>query len=246
MLLKCAAIVSALLLFTPAIARSAQPSGQPANAPGPAPTIMAAAPIVLLGASFAAGWQLAPIAGHAVINHGVGGQETPQLLARFDRDVIAAKPGAVILWGYVNNIFNAAPGQADQAAARARDDFQQMIARARGAGIEVIVATEVTVGPRGDDWGTTIKSWISWAVGRESYEDYINTHVVALNAWLAETAKREGLLLLDLKPVLSDSRGQRTRESRTADGAHITPAGYAAVTAYARPLLEQHFRQDGR
>lgn len=206
----------------------------------------AAAPIVLLGASFAAGWQLPPIAGHQVINRGVGGQETPQLLARFDHDVIAAKPRAVILWGYVNNIFNAPPGQADQAAARARDDFTQMIARARAAGIEVIVATEITIGPRSEDWGATIKSWIAWARGRDGYEDSINTHVLALNAWLAETATREGLLLLDLKPVLSDSRGQRTRESRAADGAHITPAGYAALTAYAGPRLEQHFRQGGR
>ncbi len=206
----------------------------------------AAAPIVLLGASFAAGWQLTSIAGHQVINRGIGGQETPQLLARFDHDVIDAKPAAVILWGYVNNIFNAPSGQADQAAARARDDFQQMISRARAAGIEAIAATEITIGPRRDDWGTSIRSWIGWALGREGYEDSINTHVLALNAWLADTARREGLLLLDLKPVLSDSRGQRTRESRTADGAHITPAGYAALTAYARPLLERHFQQRGR
>jgi lysophospholipase L1-like esterase len=244
MLLKCTATVSALLLFTLAIAPPVRSSGQPTETRGTAPTTMtAAAPIVLLGASFAAGWQLAPIAGHPVINRGVGGQETPQLLARFDDDVVAAKPRAVILWGYVNNIFNAPPGQAEQAAARARDDFQQMIGRARAAGIEVIAATEVIIGPRGTDWGSIVKSWIGWALGREGYEDYINTHVVALNGWLAETAKREGLLLLDLKPVLSDSRGQRTRESRAADGAHITPAGYAALTSYARPLLEQHFRR---
>ena len=125
MLLKCAAIVSALLLFTPGTARTArrarnQPRHQERRQPHGA-----AAPIVLLGASFAAGWQLPPIAGHQVINRGVGGQETPQLLARFDHDVIAAKPRAVILWGYVNNIFNAPPGQADQAAARARDDFSR-------------------------------------------------------------------------------------------------------------------------
>jgi hypothetical protein len=25
------------------------------------------------------------------------------------------------------------------------------------------------------------------------------------------------------------------------DGSHITPEGYAALDAYARPLLEQHF-----
>jgi hypothetical protein len=42
--------------------------------------------------------------------------------------------------------------------------------------------------------------------------------------------------------VLCDARGQRTKESRTADGGHITPAGYQALTAYARPVLEEHFR----
>ena len=57
------------------------------------------APIVFIGASFAAAWQLAPIAGHEVVNRAAGGQETPHFLARFDHDVVAAKPHAVILWG---------------------------------------------------------------------------------------------------------------------------------------------------
>jgi lysophospholipase L1-like esterase len=244
MSLKRAAILPALLLlFMVKAAHPAQPRDRQAGSQNAPPATMeATAPIVLIGASFAADWHLAPIAGHQVINHAVSGQETPEFLARFDRDVVAERPRAVILWGYVNNIFNAPEGQAEQAVARARDDFQQMIANARTAGIEVILCTEITIGPKVEDWVPTVKSWIGWMIGRESYEDWINTHVLALNAWLTETAKREGMLLLDLQPVLIDARGRRTRESRSADGGHLTPTGYQALTAYAQPILEEHFR----
>ena len=59
------------------------------------------------------------IAGHPVINRGVSGHETQDILARFDHDVIAARPRAVILWGYMNNIVNLPHGQGDQGEARA-------------------------------------------------------------------------------------------------------------------------------
>jgi lysophospholipase L1-like esterase len=247
MSLKPAAILSALLLlFTIEIAYSGQSPLRPTGSQDTVSTATpAAAPMVIIGASFAADWQLPPIAGSQVINHGVAGQETSQFVTRFDRDVIAEKPRAVILWGYANNFFNAPPGQAEQAAARARDDFQQMFDKARAAGIEVIVATEITIGPKVEDWVPTIKSWVNWMVGRETYEESINKHILALNAWLTGTARRDGMLVLDLQPVLCDARGQRTKESRQADGSHITPAGYQALTAYARPVLEEHFRHPG-
>ena len=192
------------------------------------------APIVFIGASNAAGWQLAPIAGHEVVNRAAGGQETQHFVARFDDDVVAARPRAVILWGYMNNIANTPDREGGRAEARVRDDCQRLIVKARAAGIELIVATDVMIG-FDEGWRTAIRSWAGRMLGRERYEDYINKHMTSLNAWLTATAKRERLLLLDLESVLSHGSGKRTRESSEADG-HITQAGYEALTAYARPI----------
>lgn len=196
-------------------------------------------PIVLLGASYAGGWQLPPIAGRTVINKGMEGQQSWELLERFDRDVVALRPSAVILWGYINDVFRSSPEGIDGAVARARRSVEEMVARARQAGIEPIVATEVTMGPRAG-WGEWAASWVGWAMGKRSYQDYINGHVLSLNSWLRDFAKREKLLVLDLHSVVSDPGGQRRRGMAKDDGSHIAPAGYAALTAYATPMLEGH------
>ena len=198
-------------------------------------------PLLILGASYAGGWKLPPVAGRQILNRGVSGQESWEVLARFDRDALEAHPSSIILWGYINDVFRAPRDQMDKALARARGSFEQMIAKARAAGIDVIVATEVTIRPK-DEWSETIASWVGWALGKQSYQDYINGHVLALNSWLRELAKREHLLLLDLEPQLSDARNVRRKEFSNADGSHITPAGYDALNAYAVPTLEQYFR----
>jgi lysophospholipase L1-like esterase len=201
-------------------------------------------PIVLLGASYARGWQLPPVAGRSIVNKGEGGQESWELLARFDRDVLALRPSAVIIWGTINDVFRAPRDRIDSALDRVRTSFEQMTAKAKGAGVEVIVATEVTIRAN-DDWREWAASWIGWVLGKTSYQDYVNGHVATLNAWLRNFADREGLLLLDLQPVVSDAGGQRRRGFAAEDGSHFTSAGYDALTAYATPVLERHFGQPG-
>jgi uncharacterized SAM-binding protein YcdF (DUF218 family)/lysophospholipase L1-like esterase len=196
--------------------------------------------IVILGASYAGGWKPAPVAGLTFVNKGVAGQESWEMLARFDRDVVAERPRAVILWGFINDIHRAPKDRIGAAVTRARDSFVQMIAKARAAGIEPIVATEVTIRPI-DSWSETVGAWVGWATGKTSYQDVVNGQVIETNAWLKDLAKREGLLVLDLLPVLSDDRGVRRKAFAKPDGSHITPEGYATLDAYARPILERHF-----
>lgn len=203
------------------------------------------APIVLLGASYAGGWALPSVAGRAVVNKGVAGQQSWEMLDRFDRDVVAQRPTAVILWGYINDVFRSSRDDMGAAQARAKASFEQMIAKARAAGIEPIVATEVTMGLKAG-WGEWLASWVGWAMGKESYQAYINARVLELNAWLRDLARREGLLLLDLQPAVSDARGMRRQGMANEDGSHITAAGYAALTAYALPVLESRFGPPAR
>jgi uncharacterized SAM-binding protein YcdF (DUF218 family) len=200
-----------------------------------------AGPIVLLGASYVAGWTPDALAGRAVVNRGVGGEETTDMLARFDADVLGAAPRAVVLWGFINDIFRA-QGDMEPVLAGIRERYLRMIAMARAAGIEPILATEATIRPRSESFRDVLGEWVGWIRGKASYQDQINRHVIAVNQWVRETAAREGLLLLDFEAVLAEPGGRRHQPFAQPDGSHITSAGYDALTAYAVPVFEEHFR----
>jgi uncharacterized SAM-binding protein YcdF (DUF218 family)/lysophospholipase L1-like esterase len=198
--------------------------------------------VVVLGASYAGGWELPGAGRLTVVNKGVPGQQSFELLDRFDRDVVALKPRAVILWGFINDIFRSDRSKIQTTLARARESFETMIRRARASGIEPILTTEVTIRPA-SSWLEMLAGWIGAARGKESYHDWINKHVLETNAWTRELARRENVLLLDLQPVISESSQRRHRRFAHEDGSHITSAGYAALTAYALPMLDRHFAE---
>lgn len=198
-------------------------------------------PVVILGASYAAGWDLKEAAGISIINAGIAGQQSFELLARFERDVLAKKPRAVLIWGFINDVFRSPRDKIDQTLELTRDSFTKMIAVARAHGIEVIVATEITVGYK-DSWLEAVAGIVGSLMGKESYQQYVNGHVRRTNDWLRDLAKGEGLLLLELDKVLSDAEGDRRKEFATPDGSHISPAGYAALTKYSVPILARHLQ----
>jgi uncharacterized SAM-binding protein YcdF (DUF218 family)/lysophospholipase L1-like esterase len=195
-------------------------------------------PIVMLGASYAASWPVSALAGIPVVNKGVAGQQSFELLERFDRDVLASSPRAVVIWGFINDIFRAA--DVDAALARMRESYTKMLALARQHGIEPILATEVTVRPP-DSWSEKLASLAGSMLGKEGYQDRVNRQVMAANRWLADLAAKEGVLVLDLQTVLGDDGGRRRREFIQEDGSHLTPAAYDALTEYAAPILEDRF-----
>lgn len=197
-----------------------------------------AGPIVILGASYAGGWHLEAVGATPVLNRGIPGQQSFEMLGRFERDVLAAHPSTVIIWGFINDISRSG-ADVEATLARTRGTYTDMIARARAAGIEPIVATEVTMRPPAT-WKETLSPWIAAVTGKQSFQDRVNARVMEVNAWLAEEAAREGLLTLDFHSVLSEKSGRRRKEFALADGSHITEAGYAALTLYARPILERH------
>lgn len=203
------------------------------------PTSKNVGPIVLLGASYAQGWRMSSVGSVPVINRGIAGQQSFELLQRFESDVVPAEPRAVILWGFINDIFRAPPNGIEQAQARIRDSYTQMIAAARARGIEPILATEVTARPGNGSFMDTVASFIGTLRGKPSYQDQINTHVLANNQWLIELGAREGILVLQLQSVLAEPGGRRRKQFAQPDGSHITASGYDMLTAYATPILEE-------
>lgn len=194
--------------------------------------------LVIIGASYAADWKQPALPGYAVVNRGKAGEETFNVAARFDRDVVTAKPAAVLIWGHINNIHRAPGGNYPAALERIKADYLQMISKARAAGIRPILATEVTlseaVGLKG-----RLAAFVGKLRGKTGYAAKINAPVRAANEWLRQYARAEKIQVLDIEKLMDDGEGFRNTDYTSDDGTHISAEGYAALTAYAQKELKR-------
>ncbi len=204
-------------------------------------TLGAAPPVkmVILGASYAGSWKTPGLQGFEVVNRGVGGEETSQMLARFDRDVLAQRPSVVLIWGHINNIHRAPRDGIAAAVEKAKGDYRAMVDRAREHHIGVILATEVTL-TEAVGFSNRLAAFVGGLRGKQGYSAYVNGHVHALNAWLRDYARTEKLQLLDFEAVFDDGDGFRKREFTDDDGTHISAAGYQALSRYAQGQIRAH------
>jgi len=193
--------------------------------------------LVVIGASYAGGWKpQKPVAGFQIVNKGVSGQQSFEMLARFETDVVALKPDAVIIWGFINDVFRNDRDRMDQTLKRARECLAVMVESARKAHIRPILATEVTIrGKAGFE--ETVSGFVGGLLGKESYQDYVNGQVMQTNRWIRDMAAREQISLFDYEAILSDGSGPRKKEFAQDDGSHITSAGYEAITEYTERQL---------
>lgn len=193
--------------------------------------------LVILGASYAGGWPSErPLAGYRIINKGVNGQQSFEMLERFAQDVVALKPKAVMIWGFINDVFRSNPSEIEQTLKRTRESIQAMIDHARKSGIVPILATEVTIRGKAT-WSEPFETMIGKLLGKSSYQDYVNGHVLQVNRWIRDLAAREGIVLLDLERVLADQQNMRKREYALPDGSHISSQGYEVLMRYSEERL---------
>jgi len=196
--------------------------------------------IVLIGASYAKGWILDEVAGMRVLNKGISGEQSFEMLSRFHEDVISVKPKAVIIWGFINDIHRSKREKISLAIERVKKSYIEMVKIAKDNKIVPILATEVTIRAK-DSWSETLASWAGGLLGKKSYQDYVNQHVMEVNQWLKDYAEQQKLLLLDLQPVISRGDSKRKKEYATEDGTHISDAGYSALTDYSKKTLKGYF-----
>ncbi|MFC4313288.1 GDSL-type esterase/lipase family protein [Steroidobacter flavus] len=217
------ALFGALLCLFFSLVSSAQ---APMNA-----TASANKHLVIIGASYAAEWENPKLPGYTVTNKGIGGQESSDLLARFDRDVIALKPDTVMIWGHYNDVVRAKPENMAAAKKKAQDNYRSMVEQARAAGIVPILVTELTI-PIPDTIKEKLMGLVASVLGKNDYRTQKNTEIKALNVWLRDYAKAQKIQLVDLETALDSGNGTRKVEYTRSDNSHVSPAGYEAITKY--------------
>jgi acyl-CoA thioesterase-1 len=187
--------------------------------------------MVIIGASYAAEWQNPTLPGYTVTNKGIGGQESSEVRARFENDVIALKPDTVLIWGHYNDVVRAKPENMAAAKKKAQDNYQAMVEQARAAGITPILVTELTI-PVPDTMKEKLMGLVASVLGKNDYRTQKNIEIKALNAWLRDYAKAQKIKLLDLETALDSGNGTRKVEYTRSDNSHVSPSGYEAITKY--------------
>jgi acetyl esterase/lipase len=151
---------------------------------------------------------------NAIVGRGIGGQTSPQMLARFRQDVVALRPHVVHIMAGTNDI-------AGNTGPTTLEDYQHnilaMIDLARANDIAVVVAA---IPP---------SRKLFWRGDLDP-----RPQIRELNDWLRGLAFSRGLTFVDYGMVLADPDGGM-RADLGNDGVHPNRLGYARM----RPLAER-------
>lgn len=173
--------------------------------------------IVLMGDSITQGWPFADptfFEGRSFVNRGIGGQTTPQMKMRFERDVIDARPKLVAILAGTNDI---AGNSGPMTLQMTMDNLKGMVQLAREHRIGVILCS---VFPAAD---------YPWNPGVQPADK-----IVSLNQMIKEFADANDIVYADYyAATVDDEKGLRREFS--GDGVHPNKKGYRAM----EPVLEQ-------
>jgi lysophospholipase L1-like esterase len=152
------------------------------------------------------------------IGRGIGGQTTPQMLVRFQQDVVKLKPKVVVINAGTNDIAgNTGPSTLEMI----EDNLASMAQIAISNGIKVVLAS---VTPAYD---------YPWKPGIQPAEK-----VVALNSWMKDYCAKTRCVYADYFTPMSDEK-HGMKEGLSRDGIHPTPAGYAIMAPIAEKAIAQ-------
>jgi acetyl esterase/lipase/lysophospholipase L1-like esterase len=148
-----------------------------------------------------------------IVGRGIGGQTSPQMLARFRQDVVALHPRVVHLMAGTNDIAgNTGPATVQDY----RSNILAMIDLARANDIAVVLA------------GIPPSRKLPWRGDLDP-----RPLIRELNGWLRGVAFDNGYVFVDYATVLADAGGG-LRADLGNDGVHPNRVGYARM----RPLAE--------
>jgi lysophospholipase L1-like esterase len=114
-----------------------------------------------------------------VLNRGVNGERTDQIAARFDRDVLAHHPRALILIAGVNDVYQG------RTAAEVTAELAVLYRRAAAADIPVVAGSIVpydTATPQQNAAMRAINDWIRDEAGRDANLTFADTRAAAASA----------------------------------------------------------------
>ncbi len=156
--------------------------------------------------------------GKSYVNRGISGQTTPQMLDRFQQDVLHLHPAVVVILGGINDI---AGNTGPEPLSAIEDNFRSMVALAKSAHVRVVLCSVLPA------------SFFPWRAGLAPAED-----VRSLNRWLESFAGQENLIFLNYYSALVNDAGGLKPELASDKAVHPNDAGYAIMEPLAERAIE--------
>ena len=147
-----------------------------------------------------------------VLNRGVNGERTDQIAARFDRDVVAARPAVVIVLAGVNDVYQG------RSVAYVTSQLRAMYDRAAAAGIPVVAGSIVPYNTATDEQNAKMRE---------------------INIWIAAEAARDAHIEFADTRAAASAPGQPDQLSGSPDGLHPDVAGYRKMAEVLEPAIRK-------
>ncbi|HUR21263.1 MAG TPA: GDSL-type esterase/lipase family protein [Vicinamibacterales bacterium] len=160
-------------------------------------------------------WLMKRHPGWTVLNRGVNGERTDHIAARFDRDVVAAKPAVVIILAGVNDVYQG------RSVTDVTSQLRAMYGRAAAAGIPVVAGSIVPYNTATEEQNAKMRD---------------------INKWIAAEAARDANIEFADTRAAAAAPGQPDRLAGSPDGLHPDVAGYKAMAEALEPALVKMVR----
>jgi lysophospholipase L1-like esterase len=176
--------------------------------------------VVFLGDEITEKWT-AFFPGKPYLNRGIAGQTTPQMLVRFQQDVISLKPKVVVISAGTNDLASVT-GPATQGTIA--ENFTSMVELAKVHGIRVVLASVTPV------CDCFVKQTGLRPQGK----------IIGLNGWIKDYAAETGSVYLNYYSALTE--GRNFKKELTVDGFQPNAAGYAVMAPLAEKAIAEALR----
>ena len=179
--------------------------------------------VVFMGDSITDGWRLNEyFPNRELVNRGIGGQNTMQMLGRFHQDVLGLAPRGVVILGGTNDL------SGNMALNQIEDNLAMMGDLAKAYGIRVAIASLLPV----SDYHKDVDADNERTVTRPP------AGILALNRWIEGHCKSEGFVYINYFAAMVDSSGQMQADL-SDDGLQPNAKGYRVMSPLAEDAVKK-------
>lgn len=174
--------------------------------------------VVFLGDDITEKWEGPFVPGKPYFNRGIERQTTPQMLIRFQQDVVALHPKVVVIAGGSNDLAGLT-GPATESTVGQNLTSMTELAKVNGIGVVLASVTPVC------------DCYTNQTARRPQGK------IIGLNGWIKRYAAKSGAVYLDYYSALAN--GRDFKKELTGDGLHPNEAGYQVMAGLAESAISQ-------